>query len=461
MKRFMLTAMHSNAGKTVMTCALLEALKRRKFDVRSFKCGPDYIDPMFHSRVLGIPCRNLDLFLQGKEKAVETLSVHGGELAVLEGAMGFYDGMAGTAENSAWEIAAATGTPAVLVVRPKGVGISLAAQIRGMMSFRPQSRISGILLADCKSMLAEYLTPILERETGLPVMGYMPSMREAELGSRHLGLMTAEEIRDLSDRIAVLAEQAEKTIDIDRLLELAESAACEEKATCAERTESTGSPDPGGISVDNGTHSCRIAAARDKAFCFCYEDSLDALRRAGAELVFFSPLADSHLPDDVQGVYLCGGYPELYAEELSQNSTLRHELRERIQGGLPVIAECGGFLYLQRELEDENGRVWPECGVLPGKGFRTKRLQRFGYQWLQADTDSMLFRAGEKIPVHEFHYWDCSDNGTALMSVKPDGRQWPCGYADDRMYAAFPHLHLGGEVPLAERFVQRCREQKR
>ena len=441
MKRFILTAMHSNAGKTVMTCTLLEAFKQRNIEVRSFKCGPDYIDPMFHSRVLGIPCRNLDLFLQGKEKMKETLFAHSGELAVLEGAMGYYDGMAGTDQNSAWEIASATGTPAVLIVRPKGVGVSLAAQIRGMMSFRPESGIRGILLSECGESLAGYLKPILERETGLPVLGYLPAMKEAELGSRHLGLMTADEIKDLSARIAVLAEQAQKTVDIDRLLEIAETAKSTDWVSEKESRLSS---------------SCRIAAARDRAFCFCYEDSLEALRRAGAELVFFSPLEDTCLPENIQGLYLCGGYPELYAEKLSCNSGMLQSIQHSIRQGLPVIAECGGFLYLQRELEDDQGRVWPMCGVLPGTGFRTKKLQRFGYQWLQAEKDSMLFRAGEKIPVHEFHYWDCSVNGNDLASVKPDGRQWPCAFADDRMYAAFPHLHLGGEYPLAERFVQAC-----
>ena len=465
MKRFMLTAMNSNAGKTVMTCALLAALKNRGTDVRSFKCGPDYIDPMFHSRVLGIPSRNLDLFLQGEAKIKETLFRHGGEMAVLEGAMGYYDGMAGTESCSAWETAEKTGTPAVLTVRPKGAGISLAAQILGMMRFRAghenvrtvpfpeNSGIGGILLADCSRSLAAYLRPVLERETGLPVLGYMPPMKEAELESRHLGLMTAGEIRDLTARTEILAEQAEKTIDLNALIRIAESA---EDSADMRASMKEASDFQAGREGDQAPF-CRIAVVLDKAFCFCYEDSLEALRRAGAELVFFSPLTDGHLPENVQGLYLCGGYPELYAQELSQNRSMLQSIRESIQDGLPVIAECGGFLYLQKELEDENGHMWPVCGVFPGNAFRTGKLQRFGYQWLRAETDSMLFRSGEKIPAHEFHYWDCTMNGTDLTSVKPDGRMWPCGYADDRMYAAFPHLHLGGEFPLAARFVKRCR----
>ena len=458
MNRFMITAMHSNAGKTIMTCALLAALKQRGIDVRSFKCGPDYIDPMFHSRVLGVPCRNLDLFLQGENRVRETLASGAGELAVLEGAMGFYDGIAGTAEASAWEVSAATGTPAVLVVRPKGVGISLAAQIRGIRDFRPDSGIGGILFSDCSRSLEEYLKPILERETGLPVFGYLPPMKEAELGSRHLGLMTAEEIRDLSARIQVLADQAEKTIDLDGLLEFAGRNPGKEDLSLPERTENGVTDGHGEVFSEEPENCCRIAVARDKAFCFYYEDSLDALKRAGAELVFFSPLQDGNPPDRISGLYLGGGYPELYAGELSQNENMRRDIQKSIMNGLPVLAECGGFLYLQQTLEDENGREWPVCGVLPGRGLRTAKLQRFGYQWLQAGQDSMLFRAGEMVPAHEFHYWDCTRNGEDLSSVKPDGRRWTCGFVSDRMYAAFPHLHLGGMIPLADRFVRTCAE---
>ena len=459
MKQILLTAMHSGAGKTVVTCALLAALKKRGLDVRSFKGGPDYIDPMFHSRVLGVPSRNLDLFLQGTGGIARTLRRSRGDVAVIEGAMGYYDGLAGTTEASAWETATALQAPAVLILRPKGAGVSLAAQVKGMLEFRENSRIRALLLADCKPMLASYLTKILTRETGLPVLGYMPPMEEAVLESRHLGLLTAGEIRDLSDRIGVLAEQMEKSVRIDELLMIAE-----ETLPDAGKTEAAGEdPYPGNKTctlAGQQTESVRIAVARDKAFCFYYEDSLDALREAGAETVFFSPLEEAHLPENVDGLYIGGGYPELYAMQLSSNAVMRREIAAAIRNGLPAIAECGGFLYLQKDLEDTEGRIWPMCGVLSGKGFRTDRLQRFGYQYLTAAEESMLFRKGEHIPVHEFHYWDCTDNGSDLKSEKPDGRSWTCGFAGGSLYAAFPHLHLDGEYPLAERFVRCCRAKK-
>ena len=439
MKRIMLSAMHSGAGKTVAVCALLSALKRRGTDVRAFKCGPDYIDPMFHTRVLGVPSRNLDLFLQGDDGVRRSLQQRSGDIAVLEGAMGYYDGVAGTADASAWAIAAKTATPVILVLRPKGVGLSLAAQVRGMLQFRQPSQIVGLLLTDCRAHLADYLTPMLERETGLPVLGYLPPMEEAKLESRHLGLQTPDEIEALTARFEIIAAQMERTVDLDRLLSLAadgETASAEMHPAAA---------------------GCRIAVARDEAFCFTYADSLDALRIAGAELVSFSPLRDKTLPPEIDGLYLCGGYPELYAEALSKNETMRASICDAVQKNLPTIAECGGFLYLQTTLEDAEGAAQPMCGVLPGAGVRTSRLQRFGYVWLETDTDSMLFRAGERVPVHEFHYWDSTKNGSDLRAVKPDGRQWSCAFATPRLYAGFPHLPLGGETPLAERFVRTCR----
>ena len=440
MKQLMITAMHSGAGKTVVSCAVLAALKRRGHTLCAFKCGPDYIDPMFHSRVLGVPCRNLDLYLQGEEGVKRTMSRGQGELALLEGAMGYYDGVAGTERASAWEIARLLKCPAVLVLRPKGSALTLAAQVRGMQSFRPESGIIALLLADCPERTAASLRPVLERETGLPVLGYLPPMPEAEWESRHLGLLTAGELADFQTRMDTLAAQAEQTIDLERLTERFQ------KVNITQTTPPAKAP------------RCRIAVARDGAFCFLYRDNLDVLREAGAELAFFSPLRDEALPVGTAGLYLPGGYPELYAGALAENARMRSCIAEAVRAGLPTVAECGGFLYLQQSLEDGEGKAFPMCGVLPGRGFKTGRLQRFGYQMLRAAEDSLLFRAGEEIPAHEFHYWDSTENGAALRSVKADGRSWPCAYASSSLYAAFPHLHFGGDVPLAERFVKACEE---
>lgn len=441
MKTLMIAAMHSGAGKTVTTCALLAALKGRGERVRAFKCGPDYIDPMFHERVLQVPGRNLDLFLQGEAGALKTLNRAEADLALIEGAMGYYDGLNNTTEASAYALARLTGTPAVLVVSPGGSGLTLAAQVKGLATFRPDSGIAALILANCPERRFTSLAPVLERETELPALGFLPPMDEARFESRHLGLLTAGEIGDLTARIGKLGEAAEQCIDLDRLLSL---------AGVWEAKPSKPSVRP---------PCCRIAVARDEAFCFTYADNLDALREAGAELVFFSPLRDSELPK-ADGVYLPGGYPELHAEALSENRTMLDSVAAAVRAGLPTVAECGGFLYLGRSLENETGRACPLCGVLPGAGFKTGRLQRFGYETITAPADSLLFRAGEQIPAHEFHYWDSTEIGADLIAVKADGRSRNFGYASPSLYAAFPHLHFGGTVPLAERFVKACEKWK-
>ncbi|MBQ3701198.1 MAG: cobyrinate a,c-diamide synthase [Oscillospiraceae bacterium] len=440
MKTLMIAAIQSGAGKTVTVCALLAALKKRGLRLQAFKCGPDYIDPMFHARVLGVPSRNLDLFLQGKEGVKRTLSRAGADFALVEGAMGYYDGLNNSDEASAWALARLTGTPVVLVVSPKGSDLTLAAQIRGLMSFRPDSGIAALILASCPEARAASLSPVLERETGLPVLGFLPPMDEAHFESRHLGLMTAAEIGDLEARLEKLGDAAERYIDLDRLVGLAG------RWETAQNTF---------FLRETAKQNVRVAAARDEAFCFTYADNLDALREAGAELVFFSPLHDAALPE-ADGLYLPGGYPELHARALSENTAMRQSIQAAIARGLPTVAECGGFLYLQELLEDAAGNAYPMCGVLPGRGFKTPRLQRFGYLTLRAAEDSLLFRAGEEIPAHEFHYWDSTENGEALCAEKADGRAWRCGYALPALFAAFPHLHFGGETPLAERFVKAC-----
>ncbi len=440
----MITAMHSGAGKTVMSCALMAALKKRGMRLQAFKCGPDYIDPMFHGSVLGIPSRNLDLYLQGKNGIRRTLSralrQSGAELGLVEAAMGYYDGANGTERASAWETAKCLGIPAVLVLRPKGSGITTAAQVTGMMNFRPESGIRALLLSDCSAGLAAYLRPVLERETGLPVLGCLPPMPEAELESRHLGLLTAGEVENLARRMNQLAAAAEENISLDALIALAEAPLLTELAA----------------DVFDLPGRCRIAVAKDEAFCFTYADNLDALREAGAELKFFSPLRDSALPEGTDGLYLPGGYPELHARVLSENAAMRRHIAKAVQSGMPTVAECGGALYLQESLEDTDGNHFPMCGVLPGKGFRTGRLQRFGYLKMTAENDSLLFRRGEAVPAHEFHYWDSTEPGAALRAEKENGRSWRCAYIGDSLYAGFPHLHFGGRVPLAERFERAC-----
>ena len=447
MIQFLLAAPRSGSGKTTMTCALLMALKRRGHAPCAFKNGPDYIDPMFHRAVLGVESRNLDLFFSAPE-TVRTLYAKGAAghgAAVCEGAMGFYDGLGGVSDRaSAWHLADTLGLPVLLVAEPRGQSLTLAAELNGLVNFRTPSHIAGILLNNCTARMHALLAPMLEEETGLPVLGFLPKLPEAVIGSRHLGLYTAAEVENLQQKLALLADAAEEHIDWPRLLALCEK-------------------EPPALPVQPETPPARvrIAVAQDEAFCFTYAETLEAFRDAGAEVVFFSPLRDTALPENIGGLYLPGGYPELHARELGENTSLLREIKQKIESGLPTAAECGGFLYLGQSLTDAEGQSWPMVGVLPGEAKDAGRLVRFGYAALSADSDSMLFRAGESFPIHEFHHWDSTANGAALAAKKPvGGAEWRCGFIDEHFYAGFPHLYWAG-TPLPQRFAAAAENYRR
>lgn len=440
MIQLLIAAPASGSGKTMLTCALLRVLKDRGLDPCAFKCGPDYIDPMFHRAALGVESRNLDLFLSDETcvRALYARGCAGHGAAVVEGVMGYYDGLGGTTDRaSAWRLAQTLDVPALLVLPARGAGLTLAAQLRGLRDFRPDSRIAGAILNGCSPALCRTLGPALERETGVPVLGCLPRLDAAQIESRHLGLYTAGEIADIDARLAKLAEALEQNVDLPRLFALFERPAPPEPEQTARRAP-----------------RARIAVARDEAFCFAYAETLEALAAQGAELTFFSPLRDRTLPSGIGALYLPGGYPELYARELSENAPMREAIRTAVKNGLPTVAECGGFLYLGASLRDPDAAVWPMAGVLPGEAADVGALTRFGYATLCAEGDSLLFRAGERVPVHEFHRWDTTDNGAAFCMEKPvTHRAWRGGFADGTLYAAFPHLYFAGRPALAERLV--------
>lgn len=438
----MIAAPRSGSGKTAVSCALLRLLRRRGLDPCAFKCGPDYLDPTFHRAVLGAESHNLDLFL-ADEARVRAIYAHGCEnrgAAVVEGVMGYYDGLGGTSDRaSAWHVADTLNLPTILAVPAKGASLTLSAEIRGLRAFRADSHIVGVILNECSTVLYRTLAPAIERESGVPVLGCLPRIRAAEFESRHLGLYAASEIADVSARVDALADALDETLDWERLTALCDAPApvCHAEPR---RTEA----------------GVRIAIARDEAFAFVYDETLDTLRESGAEIVFFSPLRDAALPEHIGGLYLPGGYPELHARALSENVTMRESVKHAVLGGMPTVAECGGFLYLGAALRDAAGDEYPMAGVLPGRAADAGRLVRFGYETLCAETDSLLFRAGERVPAHEFHRWDTTDCGDGL-GVEKGARRWRCGFVSDTLYAAFPHLYFAGDPAPAERFAAAAR----
>jgi cobyrinic acid a,c-diamide synthase len=448
--RLCIAAGSSGSGKTTLTCGLLKALMNRGLLPASFKAGPDYIDPLFHREVIGAPSSNLDLFLLGEETVRRLLgdNSRGRDLALLEGVMGFYDGLGGAdAEASTWRLAQATGTPVVLVEDCRGASLSAVARIKGMAEFRKDSHIRAVILNHLDGSRYNELKGIIEGETGLAVLGCLPALRDCSFESRHLGLVTAAEVEGLREKIETLAARIAETIDLDRLIALARSAPpleTEEAQAPPENPALRGNP-------------LRIAVARDRAFCFYYEDGLTLLRDLGAELVSFSPLEDRSLPAGIRGLYLGGGYPELYGPELSANGSLRQEIRAALRGGLPCIAECGGFMYLHRSLEDAAGVSYPMADFIPGSCAKQPRLVRFGYAFYQARRDNLLCRRGELLRGHEFHYWDSDYGGDGFLGIKPrSAAEWPCIIAGENLYAGFPHLHFCSDPRMAERFLDRC-----
>lgn len=441
--RFMITAPNSGSGKTTITCAILKALLDLGLHPSAFKAGPDFIDPMFHSRVVGAKSRNLDIFLLGENNCNYLLAknAQNSHVAVLEGVMGFYDGVGFTTEGSAYALAKLTNTPVIMTISAKGASFSLAALINGFKNFRADSNIRGVILNNVSQMTYLYYKDAIEKETGIKLLGYMPSMEDCGFESRHLGLITAEEIKDLQAIINKLAKQAAATIDIPGIIEIAKTApalSCEE---------------PKIEKIANVS----IAIAEDKAFCFYYQDALDLLLEMGAKLIPFSPLADKQIPP-CDGLILGGGYPELYAEQLAKNTTMLESIKKFILKKKPCIAECGGFMYLLERYTDKEGTSWPWVGAIRGEVQMTKQLKRFGYITLESRKDNMLAKIGEKINAHEFHYSDSTSNGNSFVAKKASSNaQWECINADDSLCAGYPHMHLWGNPNFAANFIRACK----
>ena len=458
--RIMLAAPKSGSGKTLLTCGLLEVLRRRGLNPIACKCGPDYIDPMFHRYVLGIPGRNLDSFFlpaEGVRKVlVDAVREEQAEIAVLEGVMGYYDGLGGTETSaSSWEIAEITDTPAILVLDCKGASLSAAAMASGFLHFRKKSHIAGVILNRVSSMYYERLAAAVEEASGLPVLGYLPESEEYRMESRHLGLFLPGEIDRLRERIGRLADQMEKSIAVERVLEVAGMLPLriENKEKEKAENESMGAESIAQFPAcqeQKVTSRVRIGVARDEAFCFYYQENFRLLEQMGAELVYFSPLRDKKIPDRVDGLLFGGGYPENYARELAKNAAMRESIRRSIAAGMPFLAECGGFLYLHRTLEGSDGKHWEMAGVYPFDAYRTNRLRRFGYVRL-------LTSSGQEIHGHEFHYWESEDPGTDWEAVKPTGnRSWRCIHEKGGQIGGFPHLYYASCPDFLRKWLDVC-----
>ncbi len=457
--RIVLAAPSSGTGKTTIVCGLLEALSRRNLNPAAFKCGPDYIDPMFHERIVGAKSGNIDLFFTD-ESTARSLMVRGSEgcgISVVEGVMGYYDGIGATDAASTYRVARALQAPVILIVDARGTALSIAATVKGFAEFREDSGICAVILNRCSKSLANMLSGAIENETGIKVLGNVPSDSALAIESRHLGLVTAGEIEDIRSKIALMADALEDNVDIDALIELANSAPPVKEAPY--KTSRLAICD---CDDSQATKPLCIALAYDEAFNFYYSENIRMLEDLGAKIVPFSPCSDEAIPKDASALYLGGGYPELYASKLAENTSMLESIRKAIASGMPLIAECGGFMYLQHELADPDGNFYQMLGVIDGRCENTGRLSHFGYLQLELKREGLMGPVGTSIPAHEFHYWHSTDEGNDALALKP-GRSdsWPCMVLGDSIAAGYPHVYFPADPSFARRFVEKAVEWRK
>jgi cobyrinic acid a,c-diamide synthase len=433
---------------------------------------------MFHKKVLGIPSKNLDLFFTDEAQTREIFADgNDADLSVIEGVMGLYDGTGGiTDEASTYHLAKALSAPVVLVVDAKGMGLSLVAEIQGFLGMDSSHLIKGVILNNIPKSFFEQIRGVVEEKCGIAVLGFFPFQKDIEIESRHLGLKLPDEIKNIKEIAARAAEKIAKTVELDAVWKIAEEAPeMEVELTGKGDSDILEVPSAAGgdtsRSVDGTSQSAgansrpRIAVAKDEAFCFYYEDNLKLLEFYGAELIDFSPIHDKSLPPDIDGFIFGGGYPEFFAEKLSENENIMEEIRQKIAFGIPSLAECGGFMYLHKTLKNQSGNVYKMAGVINGDTYYTGKLVRFGYVTLsdktaaggEGDADNITdsFFTGS-IKGHEFHYFDSTMNGDAFTAKKTNGKEYELGLSGKNHFWSFAHLYYPSNPDFAKNFVGKC-----
>jgi cobyrinic acid a,c-diamide synthase len=451
-KGIVIAGPQSGVGKTTLTLGLLYALRRRGFKVQPFKVGPDFIDPGHHTQAAGRLSRNLDGWMLSREAnlALFRRQARRADLAVVEGVMGLFDGYDGASEaGSTAQMAKWLGLPVLLVVDARAMARSAAALVHGFASFDPGLHLAGVIFNRVGSAThLEYLQQALAQVPAVKCFGGLPRNQELAIPERHLGLATAQD-HPLDDQyLAHLADLMESHLDLEGLL-----------AALPGLTLTGEEPAPAAAAT------VRLGVARDPAFCFYYPENLEWLAHFGAQLVPFSPLTDRALPENLHGIYLGGGYPELSAAQLAANDDLRRDLREQAAAGLPVYAECGGLMYLSEEITDLEGRRHPMAGVLPLKVRMLPRLKALGYREITLAAAGLLGPAGTRARGHEFHYSEITGETPGLkhfyrLTPRRGGEPVAEGYGLNNVLASYVHLHFGSNPEVARHLVDYCRAYK-
>ncbi len=453
MRGLVIAGAASGAGKTTLSLALMAAFKARGLVVQGFKVGPDFIDPGHHALVTGRPSHNLDGWMLTRRENLELFRrrAAGADLALVEGVMGLYDGFHPQEETgSTAEMAKWLGLPVLLCVGARSLARSLAALARGYAGFDPGLKWAGLVANQVGGPRhVQILAQAMELVPEMPFLGGLVRRPDIAMPERHLGLVTAQDAGLGAGQVARLVEWVEQGLDLEALWRGLPELELEPPPPA---------PAPRGEAV-------RLAVARDRAFCFYYEENLHRLQQAGAELVFFSPLADSALPPGSRGLYLGGGYPELWARELAENSHLLRQIKEVAERGMPIYAECGGMMYLGRHLQDQQGRRWPLVGWLPLEFGMLPRLCSLGYREVVFTRDTPLGPAGTRARGHEFHYSEIQgqdERGACHSAYRVRGSRGPVeqthGFVRANTLASYVHLHFASNPDLAPALVQRCRQ---
>lgn len=454
-KGFVIAGPSSGVGKTTVTLSLMAALRKRGLTVQPFKCGPDFIDGGHHARVCGRGSRNLDGWMLSAEanRQIFYRNVANADVCVVEGVMGLFDGVDGKSEaGSTAEIAKWLGLPVILVVDASAMARSAAALIHGFESFDPALKVAGVIF-DNAGGTAHYqmLSDAVTMSASAVPLGYLPHDERIHIPERYLGLVTAGENLLPDSMLSLLGELAESHIDLDQLLAYAASV----PASADDLTERA---------RDKSAGSIRVGVARDKAFCFYYEDNLDALREAGAEIVEFSALEDSSLPDALDALYFGGGYPELFAKQLSENRPMLASIKRAAEEGLPIYAECGGLMYLAQGIVTKESASFPMASVLPITVQMTDRLVNFGYTEVSFTSDCLIGAAGAKARGHSFHCSRIDDLGPVEYTYQArnsmTGREEPDGLRVKNVLASYIHLHFLSNPGMADAFVRNAKRAK-
>lgn len=460
--RIMFAGTHSGVGKTTIALSIMTALAKSGYKTQPFKVGPDYIDPSYHTMATGLISRNLDSWMLGENvvRKVFCNAARSSDISVIEGVMGLYDGSPDMGSGSSAHIAKILECPVILVLDVKSMAQSAAAVLQGYVNFDPGVKIAGVILNRVGSARhLRIVTESIESRCNIPVLGYVNLNSLPQLPSRHLGLIPAEEKGDLTELFYEMAEKISQTVDINRLVQIA-LAAPEMDNDCNSSDKAVM------IQYNESKDSVKIGIARDKAFSFYYEDSLNELKKYGAELVPFSLLDDNSLPEDLDGIFIGGGFPELFINQLADNTGMKADIYRAGIKGMPIYAECGGLMYLAREITDFDGMTYSMAGLVPASCRMQKKLVGMGYVEATSLSNSIISEADSVLRGHEFHYShmepDDKKNFQYAYNLRGSRYQndFPEGYASDNILASYIHLHFLSMPGIAERFVQKCRIYK-